>query len=105
MCNACSCNTMRQLLLHFKIRKIAKEMSVQLSFSEEQTKAFVPLLCTLGLTPPLKESSVLYKKKKKHTKSTEAQGAFLVREKKYWCMYLLCLGTFLWLWFMLYSSE
>ena len=48
---------MRQLLLHFKIKKIAKEMSVQLSFSEEQTKAFVPLLCTLGLTPPLKESS------------------------------------------------
>ena len=57
MCNACSCNTMRQLLLHFKIRKIAKKMSFQLSFSKEQTKAFVSLLCTLGLTPPLKESS------------------------------------------------
>ena len=80
--HACFCNTVRQLLLvntAFQIRKIAKKLSVQLSFSEEQTNAFVLLLCTLGLTPALNENSSTQEEKKKHTKSTEAQGAFLVR--------------------------
>ena len=94
---------MRQLLLDhtaFQNCKEQKKMAIQLSLSEEQAKAFAPLLCSLGLTLPLKEAPSIQEqeveqqvfpkeysadqlllKKKKKQKSTEAQGAFLVTEK------------------------